>query len=105
MPLAVNPGYAVCVVIAAKGYPDAYSKGDVIALPASLPAGASILHAGTARNSAGQLVTNGGRVLGVTALASTLRAAAATAYATCEQIHCASKYYRHDIGARQLNRQ
>jgi phosphoribosylamine--glycine ligase len=49
-------------------------------------------------------VTNGGRVLGVTALAPTLRAAAARAYAACELVNCATKYFRRDIAARQLNR-
>jgi phosphoribosylamine--glycine ligase len=104
--LEVKPDYAVCVVIAAKGYPEAYPKGDVITFPpaSSLPPQAFIYHAGTARNSAGQTVTNGGRVLGVTALAPTLRAAADRAYAVCAQIQCASKYYRRDIGARQLHR-
>ena len=104
--LEVRPEYALCVVIAAKGYPDAYPKGDVITLPApgSLLPATVIYHAGTTRNSAGQIVTNGGRVLGITALAPTLREAAARAYATCEKIGCASKYYRRDIGARQLNR-
>ena len=102
--LATRLEHAMCVVIAARGYPDAYPKGDVIAFPATLPAGVSILHAGTARNSAGQIVTNGGRVLGVTVLAPTLRGAADLAYAVCEQIGCASKYFRRDIGARQLNR-
>jgi len=104
--LTVKPDYAVCVVIAAKGYPDSYPKGDVITFPpaSSLPANTSIYHAGTARNPAGQIVTNGGRVLGVTALAPSLRAAAARAYATCDQVQCVSKYFRRDIGARQLNR-
>ncbi len=59
---------------------------------------------GTAKNAAGQIVMNGGRVLGVTSLAPTLREAADRAYAACEQIQCVAKYYRHDIGARQLNR-
>jgi phosphoribosylamine--glycine ligase len=104
--LEVRPESAICVVIAAKGYPDAYPKGDLISLPApgSLLPAVSILHAGTAKNSAGQVVTNGGRVLGVTALAPTLREAADRAYAACEQIQCASKYFRRDIGARQLGR-
>jgi len=104
--LEVRPDAAICVVIAAKGYPDNYPKGDVITIPpaAALPPATSVIHAGTALNSAGQIVTNGGRVLGVTALAPTLREAADRAYAACEQIQCASKYYRRDIGARQLNR-
>ena len=105
-PLAVKPDYAVFVVIAARGYPDAYPKGDAITIPtpAALPPATTIYHAGTAKNSAGQLVTNGGRVLGVTALAPTLRAAADRAYAACDQVQCATKYFRRDIGARQLNR-
>lgn len=105
-PLAVKSDYAVCVVIAARGYPDAYTKGDVITLPApaALPPATTIYHAGTARNAAGQLVTQGGRVLGVTALAPSLRAAADRAYAACDQVQCAAKYFRRDIGARQLNR-
>ena len=105
-PLAVKPDYAVCVVIAARGYPDAYPKGDVITLPApaALPPATTVYHAGTALNAAGQIVTHGGRVLGVTALAPTLRTAADRAYAACEKIQCASKYFRRDIGARQLHR-
>ena len=105
-PLVVKPDYAVCVVIAARGYPDAYAKGDVITLPtpASLPPATTIYHAGTARNAANQLVTHGGRVLGVTAMAPSLREAADRAYAACDQLHCATKYFRRDIGARQLNR-
>ncbi|MEN9402762.1 MAG: Phosphoribosylamine--glycine ligase [Verrucomicrobiota bacterium] len=104
--LDVRPEAAICVVIAAKGYPDNYAKGDVITLPPadSLPPATTIIHAGTARNAAGQIVTNGGRVLGVTSLAPTLREAADRAYATCDQIQCVAKYFRRDIGARQLTR-
>ena len=104
--LEIRPEAAMCVVIAAKGYPDNYPKGDVISFPpaTSLPPETFVYHAGTTKNAAGQVVTNGGRVLGVTALAPTLREAADRAYAACEQIQCASKYYRRDIGARQLNR-
>jgi phosphoribosylamine---glycine ligase len=64
-----------------------------------------VIHAGTSRNPAGALVTNGGRVLGVTALGSTLAQAARDAYAVCDAIQCESKYFRRDIGARQLLRQ
>jgi phosphoribosylamine--glycine ligase len=109
MKLSVRPDYALCVVIAARGYPEAFSKGDPIALPNGLArdvvgGAVTIFHAGTTRNSAGQIVTNGGRVLGVTALAPTLRLAARIAYAACEQVQCRSKYFRRDIGARQLHR-
>ncbi len=101
--LAVKPDYALCVVVAAKGYPDKFSKGDVIELPA-VPSAVTIYHAGTAQNPAGQLTANGGRVLGVTALAPALREAATRAYAACDQIRWTNKYYRRDIGAKQLNR-
>ncbi len=104
--LEVKPDYALCVVIAARGYPDSHPKGDVIIFPqtSDLPLQTFIYHAGTAKNAAGQIVTNGGRVLGVTALGPTLREASARAYAACDQLQCASKYFRRDIGARQLNR-
>ncbi len=102
--LKVRPDFALCVVVAAKGYPEKFPKGDVITFPAQLPPATFIYHAGTTTNAAGQIVTNGGRVLGVTALAPTLPEAAARAYAACDAVLCASKYFRRDIGARQLNR-
>ena len=102
--LELRPEHAICVVISARGYPDAYTSGDAIGIPASLPPGVTIVHAGTARDASGRLVTSGGRVLGVTATGASLKGAAASAYAACESIACASKYYRRDIGARQLHR-
>jgi phosphoribosylamine--glycine ligase len=102
--LDVRPEAAICVVVSARGYPGPCPSGDPIELPASLPEGVAVLHAGTARDAAGRLVTAGGRVLGVTAVAATLRLAAANAYKACESISCPSKYYRRDIGARQLRR-
>jgi phosphoribosylamine--glycine ligase len=102
--LEVRPGHAICVVLSAMGYPEHYPKGDAIDIPPVLPAGVAVLHAGTARDPAGRLVTAGGRVLGVTAVADSLAEAAAKAYRACESIHFASKYYRRDIGARQLRR-
>ena len=102
--LAVRAEHALCVVVAAKGYPESYPKGDAIRFPSPLPTNVTVFHAGTARNPAGEIVTHGGRVLGVTALAPTLAAAAKDAYAVCDAIQCKSKYYRRDIGARQLNR-
>ena len=104
--LAVKPDYALCVVVAAKGYPEKFSKGDTILLPQAtdLTPHTFIYHAGTALSPAGQLTANGGRVLGVTALAPTLREAATRAYAACNRIQWANKYYRRDIGAKQLNR-
>jgi len=105
--LRVKRDYALCVVMAAEGYPDTPRKGDVIRFPsaAALPEGVSIFHAGTAQDAAGQVVTAGGRVLGITATAASLSAAARAAYAACEQIDFSGKYYRRDIGARQLARE
>jgi phosphoribosylamine--glycine ligase len=102
--LEVRPEHAICVVISAKGYPESYASGDLIEIPAALPAGVTVLHAGTSRDARGRLVTAGGRVLGVTATGPSLRAAADRAYQACELIRCASKYYRRDVGARQLRR-
>ena len=110
--LEMKPDYALCVVVAAHGYPGSYPKGDVITLPAlsqvegpaSLPPETWIIHAGTALNAQRQIVSAGGRVLGVCARAATLRAAADRAYAVCDRLQYAAKYFRRDIGARQLNR-
>lgn len=104
--LAVKPDYALCVVVAAKRISRVLPQGRRHHFPCSrlLPPSTFIYHAGTVKNPAGQVVTNGGRVLGVTALAPTLAEAAARAYAACDAVGCASKYFRRDIGARQLNR-
>jgi phosphoribosylamine--glycine ligase len=102
--LEVKPDYTICVVVAAKGYPGSYPKGEGLVLPPRLPPDTWVVHAGTALNARQQIVSAGGRVLGVCARAATLRAAADRAYAVCEQLQFASKYFRRDIGARQLNR-
>jgi phosphoribosylamine--glycine ligase len=102
--IRLRPEHAICVVISARGYPDAYPTGDAIEIPPNLPAAVTVLHAGTSRDPCGRLVTSGGRVLGVTATGASLRAAAESAYSACDSIGCASKYYRRDIGARQLRR-
>ncbi len=94
---------SVCVVMASGGYPGSYAKGKMIrglAEAAKLPNN-KIFHAGTAR--AGEdIVTNGGRVLGVTAWAKDLRAARAAAYAAVEQIHFDGAHFRRDIAAKAL---
>jgi phosphoribosylamine--glycine ligase len=102
--LETRPNHAICVVVSSEGYPGSYKPGSAIDIPPVLPPGVVVLHAGTARDAAGRLVTAGGRVLGVTAEAPTLREAAARAYEACDSIRCAAKYYRRDIGARQLRR-
>ncbi len=101
--LEVRDSYTMCVVIAAQGYPESYGKGAVITIP-DMPGTISVIHAGTKRNEAGELVTNGGRVLGVVGTGNTLAEASQAAYFGCQEISCETKYYRRDIGARQLNR-
>jgi len=96
--------YALCVVLAAKGYPGAYPKGEPIELPASLGSDEMLFHAGVARDEAGRLVTSGGRVLGATALAPCLEEAARKAYALADRVQFPSKRCRRDIGAKQLRR-
>jgi phosphoribosylamine--glycine ligase len=101
-PYAVRPGYTICVVVSARGYPDRFPTGEPIEIPANLPAGVTVLHAGTAAGPDGRIVSAGGRVLGVTTDGATLAKAAANAYDACDAIGFASKYFRRDIGARQL---
>jgi phosphoribosylamine---glycine ligase len=105
--LEVISDVALCVVIAAKGYPGTYPKGEVITLLPSeaLPPKSYILHAGTTKNKSNEIVSNGGRVLGIVALAATLKEAASKAYWTCDAITYPSKVFRRDIGARQLKRE
>ena len=90
---------AVCVVLASDGYPVSYQKGFPIkGLDAfKEKEGYYVFHAGTAKKD-GQIVTNGGRVLGVTAKGATLKEARANAYAATEWIDFANKYKRNDIG-------
>src|SRR6185369_6921793 len=91
---------AVCVILASGGYPGDYEKGIPIAgiEQAESHSEVVVFHAGTAEKS-GQLVTNGGRVLGVTALGATLADARQTAYAAADEIHFANLHRRNDIGA------
>jgi phosphoribosylamine---glycine ligase len=95
---------AVCVVMAAGGYPKAYHKGDVITgLHEAESVGDLVFHAGTAARD-GSIVTAGGRVLGVVAKGSDIRAAVAKAYAGVAKIHFSQAHYRKDIAHRALER-
>lgn len=96
---------AACVVLAAAGYPGAYEKGKVIRGLDALRAwhNGMVFHAGTAQRD-DTIVTNGGRVLGVTALGATVRDAVAEAYRIVEQIGWDGIQYRRDIGYRALER-
>jgi phosphoribosylamine--glycine ligase len=89
---------AVCVVLASRGYPAGSSSGDVIAGLGDVPAGAEVFHAGTAERD-GEIVTAGGRVLGVTALGEDRGSARAAAYAAADVIAFEGAQLRRDIAA------
>ena len=92
-------GNACCVVLASKGYPGSYGKGYEITIPERLRQ--NVYVAGAVLKD-GKLVTGGGRVLGVTAVAKTLPEAVKDAYTMAEQVTFENRYYRKDIGARAL---
>ena len=100
--LAWDARVAVCVVIAAAGYPDAVRTGDPITGLEAVDAEVCVFHAGTARRADGQLVSAGGRVLGVTALGLGVEQARAKAYAAVDRIALPGKQVRRDIGARPM---
>ena len=91
---------AVCVVLASDGYPEHYEKGFVIKGLEQFADkdGYWVFHAGSKFDAAGNIVTNGGRVLGVTATGKDLKEARKNAYAATEWVDFANKYMRHDIG-------
>ena len=93
------PEACACVVMASGGYPQSYPKGlEITGLDENGQAeGVTVYHAGTKLEN-GKLLTNGGRVLGVTATAKTLDEALERAYAAVEKIHFDGAHYRHDIG-------
>ena len=95
---------AVCVVMAAKGYPGSYAKGDAITgLDEAKAIGCNVCEAGTAMKD-GVKVTNGGRVLGVVGRAADIKSATAKAYEGVGKIAFKDAYYRHDIAHRALER-
>lgn len=95
-----HPGACACVVMAAAGYPGEAERGVAIDLPSDLGEGVVVFHAGTARDRAGVLRSNGGRVLAVSARAGDLAQARARAYAAVARIGFAGAQVRGDIGAR-----
>ena len=95
-----SDGSAACVILASGGYPGSYAKGKEITIPA-LAQDVICYHAGD-KLEENKLVTNGGRVLGITATAPALRQALEKAYAAADTIEFEGKYMRHDIGQRAL---
>ena len=92
---------ACCVIVASEGYPTAYKKGFEITLPAA-EEDKEIFVAGAKLGANGELLSDGGRVLGVTAIADTLQEAIAKAYVHTEKVHMDNSFYRNDIGQRAL---
>ena len=104
VPIHWKDGAAVCVVLAAGGYPASYEKGNEIhGIADAEKTGALVFHAGTAEKE-GKLVTNGGRVLGVVGMGEDIASAVRSAYAAVEKISFKDAYYRKDIAHRALHR-
>ena len=91
---------ACCVIMASDGYPEKYDKGYEITIPADV--NANVYIAGAKLADDGKLLTNGGRVLGVTEIADTLEMAIDESYKTVSKIHFDNAYYRNDIGKKAL---
>lgn len=98
-----HEGASVCVVLASGGYPGEYTNGYEITGLDDVPDGVSVYHAGTALKD-GKVVTNGGRVLGVTALGSDIPSAITLAYQGVKAIHFEGMHCRGDIGLKALRK-
>ncbi len=94
--------YAVCVVLASKGYPESYPKNDKITGFENIQENSFVFHAGTKKEDE-NILSNGGRVLGVTALGLTLQNAIDNAYSACQKLDWKNKYHRNDIGKKGLS--
>jgi phosphoribosylamine--glycine ligase len=101
-----SKGAACCVVMASGGYPDKYRKGKEIQglEEAAGLGGVYVFHAGTRRDEHGRVLSNGGRVLGVTGTGATIREAIGNAYRGVDKIHFQACTFRRDIGYRALDR-
>ena len=100
-PISWKKQTAVCVVLASKGYPESYPKNEEIKGLDQTEEGTLVFHAGT-RKENNSVLTNGGRVLGVTSLGNTLESAISNAYSATEKISWPNKYCRTDIGKKGL---
>jgi phosphoribosylamine--glycine ligase len=98
-----RPDASVCVVMTSRGYPGPYDQGALIAglEEAAAEPDVMIFHAGT-NHTKGQILTGGGRVLGVTGLGQDIQGAIATTYRAVKKIHWEGAHYRTDIGVRAL---
>ena len=98
-PVEFEDKSAACVIMASEGYPVSYEKGYEITIPDTI---APCVFVAGAKEKDGKLLTSGGRVLGVTAIADTLQEAIDSSYKMVEQIRFDNAFYRHDIGQRAL---
>ena len=101
-PISWKDKSAVCIVLASKGYPESYTKGDEIFGLEQVFDDGFVFHAGTKRQDK-KIVTSGGRVLSVTGLGDTLESAINHAYNITEKISWENKYLRTDIGKKGLS--
>ena len=95
---------SMVVVLTSAGYPESYPKGETIRIAEEIPRGSEVIHAGTHKNQAGEIVSAGGRVLGAVGTGETLALAREKAYALCGLIDFPSKFFRNDIGHREFSR-
>ena len=99
VPVEFSGGAACCVIMASKGYPEKYEKGFEITIPEDVKPN---VYVAGAKLEGLKLLTSGGRVLGVTAVAKDLKTAIGEAYKLCEKIKFDNSYYRTDIGKKAL---
>ena len=105
-PTRITPrrGAAVTTVLAAKGYPDRAEKGAPISLPAAVPEGVTIFHAGTVRGPDGTLRVAGGRVLAATGVGPNFPESQRLSRQAAESVEFEGKFFRRDIGWREASR-
>ncbi|NOR44012.1 MAG: phosphoribosylamine--glycine ligase [Candidatus Delongbacteria bacterium] len=101
--LPMKSDHYLCLVLASGGYPGSYAKGHIIEGLDNIEEGSSVIHAGTKRDHE-NIVTSGGRVLGIVSQGSTLKESKDRSYKMAEQIDFRDKYYRYDIGDKGIKR-
>lgn len=102
--LRIKNQSAMVVVLASKGYPENYPKGEIITQPESPPPGSHLIHAGTKLNENSEIISAGGRVLGAVGWGENLAQAKDRAYQLCKLVDFQSKYLREDIGHKEFSR-
>lgn len=102
--LEIKNQSAMIVVLASKGYPESYPKGEVISQPKSAPKNSQLIYAGTELNEQQEIISAGGRVLGAVGWGENLEQARDRAYELCDKVYFSSKYFRKDIGHKEFSR-